>query len=734
MKDKLYKLMNWPEIEAIVYGEEGCPQEILGRHNISSYTLFQTFIPDAKQVVLVTEEDDKEYTMELADEEGFYAIAVLGKIKGSYYYLVTDLHGKKRKVYDPYDYSVAIKKEDIASWNKGTMLNAGELLGSSVKTLQKTKGVLFRVWAPNAVRVSVIGDFNSWNGKTHPMMKDEETGIFSLFIPGLASGEEYKYELSIKGGTVYSKNDPYAPGNDKGNSIVEAHKSFKWEDGVYLEKNSINDRSKLPAGIYETELAGLFNEKFELNKNALDKLIASVKNLSANYVQFISEVDDAYGLMDGVNVDDMRSVVAALHKEEIGVIYNWNPCAFSMREGGLGVFDGTYLYGHMDERKRCNPALNAFNYNYGRPQVRNYLMSAAVYLMKEFHFDGLHIDALSSILYLDYGKYEGEWASNIYGGHENLDAIQFIKDFNSLIHKEFPYAITTTKEVCAFPKVTEDIKNDGLGFDLIWNNGFSEDYLNFIKGDRAFKNISLLTNGMSYEYAENYILTMSKDDVIAANDYDALRVDKGAGYFDYIPVDDKGKPAVKRATLAYMTARPGKKLIYAGQEDVKESLALGKLYKDLTAFHRLDRNPYGFEWISAIDHGDGVVAFMRKDEYLNHSILVVCNFSQNTYASYKFGMPYEGKYKEIFCSEDKKYGGKVTTAAKEKITEEEFYDGRANSLTVKIPAMSVSYYAYTPYTEEELLEIAEAKVARFKEKLEKEAKEKAKALAKKSSK
>lgn len=733
MKDKLYKMMNWPEIEAIVYGEEGRPQEILGRHSVSNYTLFQTFQPDAKAVSLVTEDDDKEYSMELADEEGFYAIAILGKVKGNYHYVITDLKGKKRKCADPYDYSLTMKKDEIAQWNKGIMYNAYEFMGSCVKTINKTKGVSFRVWAPNAIRVSVVGDFNNWNGKSHPMMKDEETGIFSLFIPGLDSGCKYKYELSVKGGQVFMKQDPYALDLQDGNSVVSVLKSHKWNDESYFEKRVVADRSKIPMAIYETELLSLFTDN-KLDSAKLNDLIEKVKSQCFTHVQFLAESEGIFSVCDGIGASDVMTIVSKLHDEEVGAIYDWNPCAFSMRDDGINCYDGTYLYGHLDERKRINHEFNGYNYNYGRPEVDNYLLSNAVFLMKEFHFDGLHIDGLSSILFLDYGKYDGEWTPNMYGGHENLEAIEFIKHANSIIHKEFPYAVMTTKEVCAFPKVSEDLKNDGLGFDFIWNNGFSEDYLEFIKSDYAHKNLSKLTDGMNYEYCENYILTISKSDVLAANDYDEYRVSNGASYFDYIPVEDKLKDAVKRATFAYMYSRPGKKLIYAGQEDIAEATSLGAMYKDMPAFSSLDRNPYGFEWISAIDHGDGVLAFMRKDEYLNHSVLVVCNFSFTSYASYKFGIPYEGKYKQIFSSDYKKYGGKSSLALKAKTTEEEFYDGRANTLSVKIPPMSVSYFAYTPYTEEELLAIAEAKVAKFKEKLEKEAKEKAKALAKKTSK
>lgn len=728
MKDKLYKMMNWPEIEAIVYGEEGKPQTILGRHNVSNYTLFQTFQPDSKDVKLVTEDDDKEYSMEMADEEGFYAIAILGKVKGPYHYIVTDLKGKKHKITDPYDYVVDMDREDIKSFKDGIMYNSYEVLGSHVETINKVSGTVFRVWAPNAIRVSVVGDFNAWNGKSHPMMKDEDTGIFSLFIPGIKEGTKYKYNLSVKGGLQYTKLDPYAMKNDSDASVVAIVPSYKWKDDQYQLRAAQFDRVKAPLSIYEIELDTLVKNKVFKDTASIDAFAQHVVSSGYNYVKLISNRDKLYELPSDVEVNKLCALIDSLHIAGLGAIIDWNPCGFALFEEGLKTFDGTYLYGHLDDRRRYNPACDGYNYNYGRPEVDDYLLGNAVYLMETLKVDGLSIKGLSSILYLDYGKYDGEWSANIYGGHENLEAIEFVKHLNSIIHKKYPYAITIAGEEGAFPKITELLENNGLGFDYIYNNGYSEDYMEFLKSDGGLKNMSKLTDNMAYAYSENYILTISKDDVVAALDYDYIKVEEGAGYLDYIPVEDKKKAAVKRATLAYMYAHPGKKLLYRGQDEAEIISRLNDLYMHQSALNSLDRDPYGFAWIQAIDRGDGVIAFARKDEYLNHSIVVVCNFSFNEYTEYTFGMQYEGKYKMIFTSDDKKYGGKSSVTAKAKETVDEPCDGKNYSLTLKLAPMSVSYYAYTPYTEQELLKIAEQKVARYKEKMEKEAKEKAKAI------
>ncbi len=731
-------MMNWPEIEAIVYGEEGKPQTILGRHNVSSYTLFQTFQPSAQSVVLVIEDEkngekNKEYTMELADEAGFYAIAILGKIKNSYYYIVTDIEGKRHKIYDPYDplvYSdvIGISKSDADGFMDGGMYHAHRLLGSHIISGGKHKGVLFRVWAPNAVRVSVIGDFNGCNGKNHPMMMDEDSGIFSLFIPGLEAGCKYRYELHVRGGRIYSKLDPYSTLIKDGMSVVDAVKGFKWSDDVFTDPTRTTDRKKAPVAIYEADLKDIAGKTGKITENSAGSFASYIMDEGYSYVMLKLNKEQIYSTYRDIQSTDIKRLVAALHKKDIGVIGKFNISSFTADDDWLKEYDGTYLYGHMDERKRVNVANGGFYYNYARPEVRAYLMSAVRYWIEEYRIDGLHLEDLSSMLYLDYGRYDGEWVANIYGGRENLDAIDFIKALNSMVHKYFPGVILTTKEISAFPKVTAPVDEDGLGFDYLWNNGLTEEYIRFIKSKPGERNIHLLTDNMSYAYAENYVLTISSEDVLEATDYEHMKVEKGATLFDYIPVEDERKGRVARATLAYLWAHPGKKLICKGQGDDAEIAALNKLYKEQKALHRLDTNPYGFEWVSAIDKGDGVISFIRKDEYLNHSIFVVCNFSDNDYASYKFGMPYEGKYKMIFTSEDKKFGGKSAVTTRPKETVEEFYDGMPNSLTVRIPAMSVCYYSYTPYTEDELLKLAQIKVDRFKERLEKEAKEKAKEL------
>lgn len=730
MKDKLYKMMNWPEIEAIVYGDEGAPQTILGRHIVSNYTLYQTFLPDAKEVTLIIEGDKKKYPMEMVDEEGFFAVAILGKdISKKYSYKVLNKDDKELVVEDPYIFDTQIKKDDVTKWNKGIAYNAYEYMGSHEMEIDGVKGTMFRVWAPNAIRASVVGEFNNWNGKSHPMIFDDRTGIFGLFIPGLKKGDKYKYEISAKGDLMLLKADPYAyecEAVEDGASIISSFDKFLWNDDEFILRKRKFDRKKGVLSIFETDNDFFTCLEKKLDKEKIDELCKYVSDMGYTHVMInVHHTDNYFCLYEKVDESSLKLLINELHNKNIGVIFRWNPTSFSMNEAGLKCFDGTYLYGHMDERRRYN-ALFGMNFNYAREQVANLLLSNVTYFFEEFHIDGIHMDEISTILYMDYGKEDGEWLPNIYGGRENLDAIEFIKHVNSIVHKNYPNILTTTKETCLFADCTTDLKHDGLGFDYIWDNGFSEDYMSFVRNQDS--SLHLLTDNMSYAYSENYINTISKEDVLAANDYEYDRVLEGASFFDYIAFEDKDKISVKRATLSYIYARPGKKLFFMGQDDINLTPELNKLYKEYPALHSLDRDPYGFEWVSAMDKGDKVIAFLRKDEYLNHSILCLCNFSLNEYKEYTFGMPYEGKYKPIFNSNEVRFGGKVKLASKAYETDDVEYDGYECSMTVKLPAMSVTYLAYTPYTEDELLKRAQKKADKIKKELEAEALRKKKEL------
>lgn len=722
MKDKLYKLMSWPEIEAIVYGDTNSPQDILGRHYATGYTLFQTFNPSAQSINVCFNGEKKKAKMELADEAGFFAVAVPLKESRDYVYEVTYKDSTKKLLNDPYLYNPKMDKSEVLSWNKGTSLHAYKYMGSQFVTIDGIAGVRFRVWAPNATRVSVVGEFNNWDGKTHPMIFDAETGVFSLFIPNLTDSVKYRYEILTKGGETVIKNDPYAVQYSamENCSVVTKTEEFSWTDEHYMSERT-NDDSIL--NVFEVDNS-LWDANGILSDKSLNQFCKYIKELSYTHV-LVSVIDNNIYCMDNrIDTMSVKKLINGLHNEGIGVLIKWNPCYFSPDEYGMKVFDGTYLYGHLDERKRYN-AMFGYNYNYGREQVDDYLNSNLIYWFEEFHVDGIHVEDLSTMLRLDYGRND-DFVTNIYGGTENLEAINYIKKANTIIHERFEGCISMTKETSMYPKVTYSVSEDGLGFDYIWDNGFGDDYREFIK--TGAKDINKLTDSMAYAYSENYILTISKEDVIAANNYDSEKVEAGSGYFDSLDCDDTAKMALKRATLGFFMAHPGKKLMYIGQDEKILSSKLNELYITLPAFSELDRYVEGFEWVNAFNNGTGVISFIRKSEIFKDNILVVCNFSSMNYDEFKLGVPYEGKYKCFLNTSEKSYGGDYKLSAKAIASIDEEYDGKECVINVELPAMSVSYYSYEPYSEEEFLKIAAKKAAAIKKELELEASKRAKEL------
>lgn len=723
MNNKLYKMMDWPSIEAIVYGDDNAPDKVLGRHSANGYTLYQAFLPDAEKVELKISGSRKVRVMEKVDEEGFFAEGILGKELKDYTYKVTNKDGKTYEMHDPYIFDASLKGDLVKRWNKGEAYDAYEFMGAHKMVIDDVEGVCFRVWAPNAIRVSLVGEFNNWNGLTNPMIFDEKTGVFSIFMPDMPDTFTYKYEVRFKGGECSLKADPYALFAEKdldGASIYEVKPVFKWEDETLLPEIRKVDTKNGILNVFE--INNNYSGKF--TKAKIDEICKYV--VDAGYTHVLMDItSNRFFCMDDMikDSDNIKKLVNALHKVKVGVMFRFNPCYFSLEESGLKYFDGTYLYGHLDERKRYNPKVG-FNFNYGREQVKNYLYSCINYWFDNYHMDGIHVDEISSVLYLDYCKNEGQWAPNMYGGNENLEAIEFIKGINSIFHKKYKGIISSTKETCMFRAVTAEIKDGGLGFDYIFDNGFAEDYLRFLQS--GLTDIYKITDSMSYAYSENYILTISKEDVLASLDYSLERFLENGSFFDFI--EDEKKEAVKKTTLAYMMARPGKKLLYIGQDDSKLSKELGKLYKEYSAFHSLDRKPEGFEWINAMNDGTGVVAFLRKDEYINKNIFVVCNFSQNNYEEFKFGMPYEGKYKAIFSTAEERFGGESKLSSKVYETTDEEYNGRVCTLNIPLEAMSVAYYTYTPFTEKEFLEFAKKKADRIRKELEEEANRRAKEL------
>lgn len=740
MNKKLYKLMDWPAIEAIEYAEEDQPQNVLGAHVVGNATLYQTFLPGAVKVDVVLDDEEKTASMGMVDEEGFFAAVMNHKTKKKYHYVVTDKEGKSRIYHDPYQYKAELTDEDACKVNSGLHYHVYEVLGAHFTEIDGQEGVVFRVWAPNAVRVSVVGDFNDWNGRIHPMMRHEATGIFMLFVPGLTTGINYKYEIHMKGGQTHLKADPYATRFQMAPetaSVLYKEDAFTWNDDEWMEKRVHFDVKSSPLSIYEMNLHTYKEENGENMTLAqiAKEVIPYVRKNGYTHIELMPVMEYMDEYFNGYQTTgyyavsarygtakEFKAFVDSFHVAGIGVILDWVPSFFAKDAHGLCNFDGTYLYGHLDERQRENVAYDAYNFNYGRPQVSNFLIANGIYWVKEFHADGLRMSGLSSMLYMDYGKNDGQWVPNMYGGSENLEGVEFIKHFNSILHKNYPGVLTIAKETSAWPKITESLEQDGLGFDYTWNTGFMQDFIAYMKKpyEERINSLKDLTFSMVYAYSENYILPISHNEVYR----------NGGSLLECMQMETEWKKPFLRAMYSFFMLHPGKKMMYMNQDIDEAVQVLNRMYIERPALYALDRYAEGFEWINCIDHGDGILSFVRKSGNLEDNLLVVANFSQNSYEKYKLGVSEEGKYKEIFNSNMKEAGGTAKLNARDKTTKEEYYDGRNFTIKVNLEPMSVMVYSYRPFTKEELLEIAEKKVEEIRAQLEKEALEKANALAK----
>lgn len=753
MNNKLYKLMNWPGIEEIIYSEADHPDQILGPRTVGKSVLFQTFWPGAEEVSLKIAGEEKKIKMEMADEAGFFACLVPGKMPENYEYEISFGDGVVELKKDAYRFHYGLGKKDIEKFNAGIHYTIYEKLGAHPMTLEGVKGTFFAVWAPNAVRVSVVGDFNYWDGRTHQMRRTQEGGIFELFIPDVKPGDCYKYEIKSKGDFICLKADPYAFGQQlrPDTASVVRDISYDWQDDLWMKERKKRQTKNAPVSVYELYLGSFLRNKdtggFLNYRELASAIIDYVKEMGYTHVELMPVMEHPLDASWGYQVigyyaptarygtaEDFMYLIDALHQAEIGVILDWVPAHFPRDTYGLSRFDGTCLYEHLDPRKGAHPHWGTLIYNYGRPQVANYLIANAMYWVEKYHADGIRLDAVASMLYLDYGKKDGEWVANIYGGNENLEAVELLKHLNSMMKKRNPGVYMIAEESTAWPKITGELEDGGLGFDMKWNMGFMNDYLSYIKFDPYFRahHHNDLTFSMIYAYSENFMLVFSHDEVVHGK---STMVGKMPGGLE-------DKFANLRLTYAYMMTHPGKKLLFMGQDiaefkefdEARETewgllrqeahigvnqlvKDLNALYKDRPALYAKDTSFEGFEWINCITPEACMVSYMRKTDRETDTLIVIANFA-GIEQEFTVGVPYDGKYREILNTDSKSYGGLGRVNARAKAALEGEVDGKPYSIQVLSAPLSVSIFSYIPYTEKEKLEIA-------RKKAEKEAKERA---------
>lgn len=747
MTNKLYKQMNWPKIEAIIYSECDNPHELLGPHKVGGQILLQAYFPEAVEVFV--EWKDSKLAMEQVDEAGYFAVFLPQKELPDYQYCVVYGDGSERVCKDAYRHEPVITKKDTEKFKNGIHYTIYEKLGAHPMCLDGEEGTYFAVWAPGALRVSVVGDFNNWDGRVHQMRRLWDSGIFEVFVPAAKPGDNYKYELKLKSGITYLKADPYgnaAQLRPESASVIADIRSFPWEDKEFVESREAFQCGNAPISVYEMYLGSFMEPKegeaYANYRDIAPKVIKYVKEMGYTHVELMPVMEHPFDGSWGYQVigyyaptarygspEDFMYFVNELHKAGIGVILDWVPAHFPRDTYGLSNFDGTCLYEHFDPRQGYHPHWGTLIYNYGRPEVSNYLIANALFWVEKYHADAIRMDAVASMLYLDYGKNDGEWVANMYGGNENLEAIELIKHLNSIMKKRNPGVLSIAEESTAFPLITGDLNEGGLGFDLKWNMGFMNDYLDYIKNDPYFRSYhhGELTFSMIYAYSEKFMLVFSHDEVVHGK----------ATMLGKMPGEREEKFANLRLTYAYMMTHPGKKLLFMGQDigefdewnegrQVEWELlgvpehkgiatlvkTLNHLYQNNKALYMLDDSVDGFEWINNISANDCYLSYARKGIDKKDTLLVVANFA-GIPQEITTGVPFAGKYKEIFNTDAKEFGGNGMVNPRVKTSKKKEWDDRPESVTVKLAPLSLSILQYIPYTEEELQKLS-AKAATSK--------------------
>ena len=736
MSDKLYEYMDWPEIEAVVYSEESEPRKILGPRVTEDGILIQSFLPNAVKANIIVTKTKETYEMVREDEAGYFAVLIPEKEIPKYKIEIEDEEGKKSSFYDPYAFPKQISVNEEQQFCAGISYEIYNKLGAHVMTINGIKGVYFAVWAPNAMRVSVVGDFNHWDGRAHQMNRLAVSGIFELFIPGVKPGALYKYEVKAKGSLVYLKADPYANEAElrpKNASIVADLKSYKWEDESWMKNRKDVNNEEKPILVYEMHLGSWRKPEdrlFYTYRELAPQVAEYVKEMGYTHVELMPVMEHPFDGSWGYQVtgyyaptsrygtsEDFMYFVDYLHKQGIGVILDWVPAHFPKDNFGLSNFDGTCLYEHADPRQGVHPHWGTLIFNYGRPQVSNFLIANAMFWADKYHVDGIRMDAVASMLYLDYGKNDGEWIPNIYGGNENLEAIEFLKHLNSMFKKKYPDALLIAEESTAWPKITGELNEEGLGFDYKWNMGWMNDFIDYMKKDPLFRGGAHdeLTFSMVYAYSEKFMLCLSHDEVVHGK----------ASLLMKMPGTMEEKFANLRAAYGFMTVHPGKKLLFMGQEFAQERewseergldwelletpehaqfqeyvKALWKFYREAPALYELDDDPDGFEWINHMESEKNMLTLIRKSKKKEETLVIVCNFSALKYEKYQMGVPYAGKYKEVFNSDGKQFGGTGAGNPRLKSSKKTEADERKNSLTITVAPLAIQIFAFKEAEEE----------------------------------
>ena len=625
--------------------------------------------------------------------------------------------------------NVFISEADQYLFGQGTHYDIYKKLGAHLSVEDGKEGVFFGVWAPNAKAVSVVGDFNNWNPEAHDMKKTGSIGIYSLFIPGIGEGEKYKFLITTETGEQLYKADPFAnyaeyrPGTA---SVITDLQDFQWNDEKWMQERDKKDVLKQPISIYECHIGSFMKhpdgtEGFYNYREFADRIVEYLKEMQYTHVELMGIAEHPFDGSWGYQVTgyyaptsrygtpkDFMYLVNKLHKNKIGVILDWVPAHFATDAHGLGCFDGQCIFEHPDPRRGEHPDWGTKIFNYGKSEVKNFLIANVLFWLREFHVDGIRVDAVASMLYLDYGKKDGQWLPNIYGENKNLEAIEFFKHMNSVVRGSYPGFITIAEESTAWPDVTGEIGTDSLGFTFKWNMGWMHDFCEYMKLDPYFRknNHYAMTFAMSYNESENYILPLSHDEVVHLK---CSMVNKMPGY-------QWDKYSNLKAGYTSMFGHCGKKLLFMGQDFgqerewseereldwylLQEKYNLGlhhyvrdllKLYRKYPCMYERDNSWEGFEWMNADDADRSTYSFVRKSQSGRNNLLFVINMTPMAWDNYQVKVPKKKKYKLLLNSDDFAYGGNGNLIPEE-LTACSIED--QNYITLHLPAYAAVIYVF----------------------------------------
>ena len=695
MGNRLYDLMDWPSIEGVVYSECDEPMELLGGRICKDGFLIQTFAPDAVEMNVRVDGRKKLYPMEKMDEAGFFAVLLPGRKKVSYTFVKEDVYGKKTEYKDIYSYGrhecmqalLKISQNGKSEYNinkfmTGNAQDAYKYMGSHEAVVDGISGMIFGIWAPDARRVSVIGAFNKWDGRVFQMEKDYDTGVFFLFIPDMKPKTPYCYEIKLKDGQVVKKADPYA--QSASNDVIYAslagvnpeEKNFKWTDAGWKQE----DTKHKPLSICEIDILDLKDDTIEDRIEALGFNCVEIMNVCAVRNGSSAETINFYAVNCEVGGLRLKAFIDKMHKKNISVIIDWNGAFMSQGEYSLVYFDGTHLYDTGKANLDNHPELNVASFDYSKPQVRSFLMSNIRYWIEEYHVDGLKFSETASMLYLDYGRKPGEWIPNIYGGKENINAVEFIQNVRKMVDSLQKNTILAAEESSGWQFVTGDIADGGLGFDYKWNDGWKKELVPFIEMDPLFRKgiYGRLTYSMLYQYSDDFIIGFSR------NGYGW----KKGILKDIVP--DNGEDVLNhvKTALGYMYFHPGKKLINIKEcSGVEKFVAqMNNLYRNTKALYECDDNPSGFEWADDISAEETVIAVLRRDES-GQSVIGAVNFTPVERKEFCIGVDEAGKYTDVL-------NGSVVYESSEYN-----WNSKDESVFVDLKPLGISLYTYEPYTE-----------------------------------